>query len=76
VRQPLEAYAREHAEFRVLPGRFMVIEQAVAMPRGREKAAADMSRFIEEMKASGFVARALAKSGQPDAAVAPKARCP
>ncbi|WP_336490859.1 ABC transporter substrate-binding protein [Methylobacterium nigriterrae] len=76
VRQPLEAYAREHAGVRVLPGRFMVIEQAVAMPRGREKTAAYISQFIEEMKASGFVAEALVSSGQHDAAVAPKARFP
>jgi hypothetical protein len=32
-----------------------------------------MRRFIEEMKASGFVARALEKSGQLDAQVAPAA---
>jgi polar amino acid transport system substrate-binding protein len=32
-----------------------------------------LRRFIEEMKASGFVAQALAASGQHDAAVAPPA---
>ena len=38
VRQPLEVYAREHADVRILPGRFMVIEQAVALPKGRPEA--------------------------------------
>lgn len=76
VRQPLEAYARSHADVRILPGRFMVIEQAVALPADRAEAKAYLSRFIEEMKASGFVADALARSGQHDAAVAPKASLP
>jgi polar amino acid transport system substrate-binding protein len=76
VRQPLEAYARDHADVRILPGRFMAIEQAVALPAGRPEAKAFMSRFIEEMKASGFVAKALERSGQSDATVAPKAAQP
>lgn len=76
VRQPLEVYARDHADVRVLPGRFMVIEQAMAAPRGRDQALAYLARFIEEMKASGFVATALARSGQHDAAVAPKSDAP
>ncbi|WP_083469430.1 ABC transporter substrate-binding protein [Methylobacterium variabile] len=76
VRQPLEVYARDHADVRVLPGRFMVIEQAMAAPRGRDEALAYLSRFIEEMKASGFVAAAMARSGQHDAAVAPKSDVP
>jgi polar amino acid transport system substrate-binding protein len=76
VRQPLEIYARDHADVRVLPGRFMVIEQAMAVPRARDAALAYLDRFIEEMKASGFVAMALARSGQHDAAVAPKSEIP
>jgi hypothetical protein len=61
VRQPLEVYAREHADVRILPGRFMVIEQAVALPKGRPEAEAYLRQFVEEMKASGFVANALAQ---------------
>ncbi|WP_425452582.1 hypothetical protein [Methylobacterium radiodurans] len=76
VRQPLEIYARDHADVRVLPGRFMVIEQAMAAPRGRDTALAYLARYIEEMKASGFVATALARSGQHDAAVAPRSEAP
>jgi polar amino acid transport system substrate-binding protein len=71
VRQPIEAYAKAHVDVRVLPGRFMVIDQAVATPIARLAAARYLHSFVEEMKASGFVARALAASGQMDAAVAP-----
>jgi len=46
-------------------------EQALAVPRGRPLAARYLNNFIDELKASGFVAAALEKSGQRDAAVAP-----
>ncbi len=73
VRQPLLAFAAAHPGLRVLPGRFMAIEQAVAIPKGRPAGAHYLRTFVEEMKASGFVARALADSGQADAEVAPAA---
>jgi polar amino acid transport system substrate-binding protein len=71
VKQPLIDYAAKHPGMRVLPGRFMVNEQAMATPRGRPAAAAYLADFVDEMKASGFVAMSLEKSGQKDAAVAP-----
>lgn len=46
-------------------------ELAIALPRGRPLAARYLRDFIDEMKASGFVAESLARSGQKDAAVAP-----
>jgi polar amino acid transport system substrate-binding protein len=49
----------------------MVIEQAMGTPKGREAGARYLRKFVEEMKASGFVADALKNSGQADAAVAP-----
>lgn len=73
VRQPLEAYVRDHPGLRILPGRFMAIEQAVASPKARAGTAAYLREFIEGAKASGFVAGALAASGQHDAVVAPSA---
>jgi polar amino acid transport system substrate-binding protein len=71
VKQQLEMDARRVGGVRLLPGRFMVINQAMGVPKGRTAAQAWLSGFIEEMKASGFVAAALQRSGQPDAAVAP-----
>ncbi|RYY92954.1 MAG: transporter substrate-binding domain-containing protein [Comamonadaceae bacterium] len=73
VRQQLEADAKATPGVRILPGRFMVIEQAVASPKARPGVAAALRDFIEAQKASGFVARALAASGQADAVVAPPA---
>ena len=74
VRQPLVAYARMDPGVRVMAGRFMAIEQAMAVPKGREAGYRYLKTFIEEMKASGFVARALAASGREnDALVAPPA---
>jgi hypothetical protein len=38
-------------------------------PKGREAGVLYLREFVEEMKASGFVARGLEKSGQGDAAM-------
>ncbi|MDP1026835.1 transporter substrate-binding domain-containing protein [Sphingomonas sp. KR1UV-12] len=74
VRQPLEAYAKGRTDVRLLPGHFMTIEQAVAVPKDRQAARAYVEAFVEEMKANGFVARELRRSGQTDATVAPPSR--
>jgi polar amino acid transport system substrate-binding protein len=73
VKQPLLQFAKTHPNVRVMDGRFMVIEQAMGTPKGREAGALYLREFIEEMKTSGFVARGLEKSGQGDATVAPRA---
>jgi len=73
VKQPLVAYAKTNPNVRVMDGRFMVIQQAMGVPKGRETAARYVRGFVEDMKASGFVADALKRSNQPDAAVAPPA---
>jgi len=73
VKQQLEADARRVGGVRLLPGRFMVIEQAMGVPKGRSAAQAWLSAFIEEMKASGFVAQALQRHRIEGAAVAPRA---
>ena len=71
VKQQLEADAKRLPGLRVLDGRFMVIQQAMATPQGREAGAAYLNQFIEEMKASGYVAQALKRHGIEGAAVAP-----
>jgi polar amino acid transport system substrate-binding protein len=73
VRQQVLQFAAADPSLRVLPGRFMAIEQAMGTPKGREAGLAYLRGFIEEMKATGFVAQALEKSGQRDATVAPPA---
>jgi polar amino acid transport system substrate-binding protein len=74
VKQPLVQFAKSDPNVRMIDGRFMAIEQAIGTPRGREAGARYLRGFVEEMKASGFVAAGLARSGQVDAAVAPPGR--
>ena len=74
VKQPLVEFAKTNPNVRVMDGRFMAIEQAMGTPRGRDAGARYLREFAEEMKASGFVAAGLQRSGQVDAAVAPPAR--
>jgi polar amino acid transport system substrate-binding protein len=71
VKQPIVAYAKTNPGVRVLDGRFMEIRQAMGTVKGRDAGAHYLHGFIEEMKASGFVADALKRSNQPDASVAP-----
>jgi polar amino acid transport system substrate-binding protein len=72
VKQQLEADALRVGGVRLLPGRFMVIQQAMGLPKGRgDAAAALLRRYVEDMKASGFVAQALQRHGIQGASVAP-----
>jgi len=72
VKQQLQADAARLGGLRLLPGRFMVIEQAMALPAARGEAAQQALReFVEWSKTSGFVARALQRHGIQGAAVAP-----
>jgi len=70
VRQPLAAFAEARPDLRVMDESFMVIRQDSGVPKGRALARAYVASFIEEAKASGFVADALRQSGV-EASVAP-----
>lgn len=72
VKQQLEMDAQRLPNLRLLPGRFMVIEQAMGLPKTRSPEAQDFLReFVEDVKASGFVAQSLARHHIQGAAVAP-----
>lgn len=73
VKQQLEADARSRPGLRLLPGRFMVIHQAMGMAKGKQAGAAFLAEFVEQAKASGFVAAALGRHRIEGAAVAPPA---
>lgn len=74
VRQQLEADALRRPGLHLLPGRFMVIQQAMGVPRRRGDAAAAVLRtFVEDMKRQGFVADALVRHRIDGASVAPPA---
>ncbi len=71
VKQQLEADAARVPGLRLLPGRFMVIQQAMGISKARGDAAAAVLRtYVEAMKANGFVATALARHGIQGASVA------
>ncbi|WP_433166121.1 transporter substrate-binding domain-containing protein [Kribbella sp. CA-247076] len=74
IRQPITRFVAEHPEVRLIDERFMEIRQAVGTTRTRHPdTVAYLHAAIEDLKASGFVADALIRSDQPDAAVAPPA---
>jgi len=62
VKQQLESDAKRYSNLRMLPGRFMVINQAIGIPKSRsdfEKTTAYLSEVITELKASGFITKAM-----------------
>lgn len=71
VKQQLQADAKRVPGVRLLDGRFMEINQAIAVPKGRAAGAEYVAQFVEEMKSSGFIAAALRRHGIEGAAVAP-----
>ena len=72
IRQMLEAEALRAPGTRLLPGRFMVIQQAMGTPASRgAEAQATLAAFVEEMKSTGFVAEALKRHRIEGAGVAP-----
>jgi polar amino acid transport system substrate-binding protein len=74
VKQPLVLYAKTHPDVKIMDGRFMEIQQAMGTQKNRPAGSKYLHAFVEEMKKSGFVADALKRSNQPDAAVAPPAK--
>ena len=72
VKQQLEMDAKRLTNLRLLPGRFMVIEQAMGLPKTRSpEAQAYLKQFVEDLKATGFVAQSMARHNIQGAAVAP-----
>src|SRR5262249_42163585 len=57
---------------RILDGRFTAIQQSIGAPKGRE-AAAYLREFVEDVKASGFVAESIARNKVRGVSVAPRA---
>lgn len=73
VKQQLEVDAARIGGLRLLPGRFMVIQQAMGTPRSRgPEAALMLGNFVEEMKRSGFVQESMARHRIQGATVAPE----
>lgn len=73
LRQGLVALAEKLPGSRMLDGRFMAVQQAVGIPKGRNVGLVYLRAFVEEAKASGMVAQSIAKTGFRGVSVAPKA---
>jgi polar amino acid transport system substrate-binding protein len=72
VRQPITRFVAANPGVRLIDERFMEIRQAVGTTQSRSpETVAYLHGVVEELKANGFVADALIRSGQADAAVAP-----
>ena len=69
VKQPIVEFMTRHSGLRLIEPPFMKIRQAMGTPNGRAAGAAFLRSFIEALKASGFVANALRRSGRHDVAV-------
>jgi polar amino acid transport system substrate-binding protein len=67
----LVASAAEVPGLRVLDGRFAGMQQAIGVPRGRDAAVTYLREFAEQVKASGFVAKAIEATGAQGVSVAP-----
>jgi polar amino acid transport system substrate-binding protein len=73
VKQQLESDAKRYDGLRMLPGRFMVINQAIGTPKAREnyeRTTAYLSNVIAELKQSGFIAQAMQRHNIQGAKVA------
>jgi polar amino acid transport system substrate-binding protein len=73
VKQQLESDAKRYEGLRMLPGRFMVINQAIGTPKARanyESATAYLSNVITELKQSGFISEAMKRHNIQGAKVA------
>jgi polar amino acid transport system substrate-binding protein len=74
VKPQLEAELPRIPGLRMLPGHFMVISQAMGLPKSRGEAAATyLHQFVEDMKATGVVAQAMARHRIEGATLAPLA---
>jgi polar amino acid transport system substrate-binding protein len=73
VREPMTEFVAAHPEYRLIEERFMEIPQALGTAKTKRAETIEFLRaIVEELKANGFVADALRRSGQ-TAPVAPPA---
>lgn len=73
VTQSLEKAFGDDPAYRMLEGTITAIGQAMALPRRFAHLANELTRFVEEAKADGYVRRELDRSGQASLNVAPAA---
>lgn len=73
VKQQLESDAQRYTGLRMLPGRFMAINQAIGIPKARpqyEATNAYLTEVIAQLKQSGFIAESIKRHNIQGAKVA------
>jgi polar amino acid transport system substrate-binding protein len=70
-RQRLTNLAADMPGYRLLPDNIFDVPQTIIVPRDKPDALAQINRFIDEVRASGFLAAAIEKSRIPGLEVAP-----
>jgi len=70
-RMRLDAAAKKTPGLRLVPDNFYGVEQAVIVPKGNAARLAIVEKFIDEARASGLIAEAIAKAGLVGVDVAP-----
>jgi polar amino acid transport system substrate-binding protein len=70
-RMRLHEAARKTPGLRLVPDNFYGVEQAVIVPKGETARLAIIDRFIDEARASGLIAEAIARAGLVGVDVAP-----
>jgi polar amino acid transport system substrate-binding protein len=70
-RQRLTTLMKDLPGLRLLPGSLFGVPQTIIVSKGKAEALAAVNRFLDEMRASGFIARAIEASGIVGIDVAP-----
>lgn len=70
-RMRLHEAAQKTPGLRLVPDNFYGVEQAVIVPKGETARLAIVNRFLDEARASGFIAAAIARAGLVGVDVAP-----
>jgi polar amino acid transport system substrate-binding protein len=74
LKQALLTLSEKLPGSRIVEGRFMGVQQSIAVPKGKEAGLAYLRSVVEDAKASGLVARAIEKTGARGVSVAPPAK--
>lgn len=69
MRQPLNEFAANRDDVRVLPGRFIVIEQAMVVPANRPNALQFIDAHVQKLIGSGKVASLIKQFDKHQASV-------
>lgn len=71
-RERLTRLAATQPAVRLLDQNFLAVQQAIVVPKGKTARLTVLNRFLDEARASGFLAQSIARAGLAGVDVAPK----